>query len=170
MTMADKRKKWDDGLRSSLCIGNPLGHRNEQVQDFLMNRIAFFQESDGCALLFQHFFIPGLSFEALLTPLGSLTAMLSSCSIVPSLVAGIQHFADSGKFSAGMVYFVFPFQGILSVRTFLKEVSSVDPTNSHRLRLWSFYNSQRGHPRLRLKWQNCHRHWRLFRHRSGDHA
>src|SRR5258706_6450908 len=90
--------------------------------------------------------------------------------------------AALGKFSAGTVYLISPFQGILSLgkpqfgrivldrlnshpvgldlagaeklssafepcrKNTFKEVSSVDPTHSHRLRLWSFYDSWRTLP------------------------
>src|SRR5260370_29525544 len=44
----------------------------------------------------------------------------------------------------GLFRFTFSRNNIL--KNIFKEVSSVDPTNFHRLRLWSLHDSQRGHP------------------------
>src|SRR5713226_3739175 len=112
MSMADNRKKRDDCLRSSLCIGNPLGHRNERVQYLLMNRDALSKERYGFALLFQHVFFPHLYLEVLLAT--ELPPIRSFPSFHPHFTLYPQ-FAALGKFSAGTVYVVFPFQVIISL-------------------------------------------------------
>ena len=59
---------------------------SQPIQDLLLKRIVLSLERDGCVFVLHYVFFLHLSFSALLAPLGLLTTMPSSFSIVPSRV------------------------------------------------------------------------------------